>query len=217
MSTSSLHTKTGKPTPPDQSDSDRLSRSQALLITAGLAGFIGLFSGLIMRFSLSNSPTARFLSPLQTFPDLADWAPELPQGTADSHYLPGGGPSADDAANAATSDYVRARDLAPDTEETVEPEPTDTRVYSAEDDSSPDASNDSGYSQEAEVTAPYAEDPVIEESYTESDPEVSSEEVPYPEPYPEEPYPEDDYSSENYPATEEPVGDEGADYESGQY
>lgn len=70
--------------------SDRLTLSQALLITAGLAGLVGLFSGVVIRFSLSNSDSARFLSPLQTFPSLSTWAPELPQGTADAHYLPGG-------------------------------------------------------------------------------------------------------------------------------
>ena len=67
-----------------------LTLSQALTITAGMAGLIGLFAGGLLRFSLANSPDSRFLSPLQTFPALSDWTPELPQETADSHYLPGG-------------------------------------------------------------------------------------------------------------------------------
>lgn len=50
---------------------DSISLSQALIITAGMAGLIGLFSGVIIRFSLANSPNARFLSPLQTFPALS--------------------------------------------------------------------------------------------------------------------------------------------------
>ena len=62
-----------------------LTLSQALTITAGLAGLIGLISGVIIRFSLANSSSnARFLSPLQTFPALSDWTPELPQETVDS-------------------------------------------------------------------------------------------------------------------------------------
>ncbi len=76
--------------PPQRSETEPVSLSQALIITAGMAGLIGLFSGVIIRFSLSNSPNARFLSPLQTFPALSSWTPELPQATADSHYLPGG-------------------------------------------------------------------------------------------------------------------------------
>lgn len=74
----------------DAKKSGPMTLSEALTITAGLAGLIGLLSGVVMRFSLSNSSNARFLSPLQTFPALSDWAPELPQETADSHYLPAG-------------------------------------------------------------------------------------------------------------------------------
>ncbi len=87
--------------PSTQSKDERLSVSQALLITAGLAGLVGLFIGGLIRFSLANSSNVRFLSPLQTFPALSTWAPELPQGTADSHYLPGGGglPSRDDSSD----------------------------------------------------------------------------------------------------------------------
>lgn len=53
-----------------------LTLSQALTITAGMAGLVGLFSGVLVRFSLANSSNARFLSPLQTFPELADWSSE---------------------------------------------------------------------------------------------------------------------------------------------
>ncbi len=70
---------------------DPLTLSQALLITAGLAGIVGLGSGAFLRFALAHSPNTRSLSPLQTFPALSNWTPELPQKTADSHYLPGGG------------------------------------------------------------------------------------------------------------------------------
>jgi hypothetical protein len=55
-----------------------LTRAQALLITAGIAGLIGLSGGAIVRFLLSNSANARFLSPLQTFPAIPTWASELP-------------------------------------------------------------------------------------------------------------------------------------------
>jgi len=90
MSISPLKPSANQANRSNRSKSDRLTLSQALLITAGLAGLVGLFSGALIRFSLSNSDNARFLSPLQTFPALSSWAPELPQGTADAHYLPGG-------------------------------------------------------------------------------------------------------------------------------
>ena len=64
--------------------SEPLTLSQALLITAGLAGLIGLCSGAFIRFSLANSPEASFLSPLQTFPALSNWTPELSQEAADA-------------------------------------------------------------------------------------------------------------------------------------
>jgi hypothetical protein len=186
---------------PNKPSRDRLKRSQALLITAGLAGLVGLCGGIMMRFSLSNSSSARFLSPLQTFPDLANWTPELPQGTADAHYLPGGGPPEADAyegLDAADSD--RAADI----RETVEPEPT----YASEEESA-----DTGYSREPEldqpsVAEPYPEEPVLEEPYAEPYPEDPVPEEPYAEPYPEDPVPENDYSSEDYPATEAPANDE---------
>lgn len=72
-----------------------ITLSQALIITAGMAGLIGLFSGVIIRFSLANSPNARFLSPLQTFPELSAWPPEPSdaveaEGDAASRdYVPG--------------------------------------------------------------------------------------------------------------------------------
>ena len=62
---------------PAKSSDSPLTLFQALTITAGLAGLIGLLSGGVMRFSLSRSSNARFLSPLQTFPTLSDWSSEL--------------------------------------------------------------------------------------------------------------------------------------------
>ena len=68
-----------------------LSLPQALLITAGLAGLVGLSGGVIIRFSLSHSSNARFLSPLQTFPALPSWTLDSPEGgTAASPAGPGG-------------------------------------------------------------------------------------------------------------------------------
>lgn len=110
MSTPSLNSST-EPASSAQSKDEPLSVSQALLITAGLAGLVGLFIGGLIRFSLANSSNARFLSPLQTFPTLSNWAPELPQGTADSHYLPGGGlPGSDDSLPGGYSNDVNTRD-----------------------------------------------------------------------------------------------------------
>ncbi|MEL6879542.1 MAG: hypothetical protein AAFP09_03380 [Cyanobacteria bacterium J06607_10] len=68
---------------------DPLTLSQALTITAGMAGLIGLLSGVAMRFSLANSSNARFLSPLQTFPALSNWSPQLPQSPGRSESLSG--------------------------------------------------------------------------------------------------------------------------------
>jgi len=59
---------------PSKPSSSPLTLSQALTITAGLAGLIGLLSGGAMRFSLSKSSNTRFLSPLQTFPALSNWS-----------------------------------------------------------------------------------------------------------------------------------------------
>ncbi len=69
LQSSSLSTQLARSKP---QPSASLTLSQALIITAGLAGLIGLLSGGIMRFSLSRSSNARFLSPLQTFPTLAN-------------------------------------------------------------------------------------------------------------------------------------------------
>lgn len=60
-----------------------LTLLQALTITAGLAGLIGLLSGGVIRLSLANSPNAQFLRPSQTFPTLTDWpSAENPSGSA---------------------------------------------------------------------------------------------------------------------------------------
>ncbi len=53
--------------------SQSLTLSQALTITAGMAGLVGLVSGVVIRFSLAHSSNARFLSPLQTFPAQSNW------------------------------------------------------------------------------------------------------------------------------------------------
>lgn len=66
---------------------DPLTLAQALTITAGMAGLIGLLSGVAMRFSLANSSNARFLSPLQTFPALSNWSPQLSQSPGRSEAL----------------------------------------------------------------------------------------------------------------------------------
>ncbi|NJM98616.1 MAG: hypothetical protein HC800_16970 [Phormidesmis sp. RL_2_1] len=65
---------------------DRLTRSQALIITAGLAGLIGLGSGSMIRFALAGSTNTHFLNPLQTFPARANWSSELPIGTTDNSW-----------------------------------------------------------------------------------------------------------------------------------
>lgn len=131
--------------------SEPLTLSQALLITAGLAGIVGLCSGAFLRFSLANSSDARFLSPLQTFPALSNWTPELPQKTADSHYLPGGQNESVKGGDRATSEAASAdatiltfEPAAPidsnqsspigdslNTEITVDSEPTDTATFDA--------------------------------------------------------------------------------------
>ncbi|EDX87666.1 hypothetical protein S7335_5376 [Synechococcus sp. PCC 7335] len=56
-----------------------LSLSQALTITAGMAGLIGLVSGAVIRFLLTSSPDASFLSPIQTFPTSSNWSTTLPE------------------------------------------------------------------------------------------------------------------------------------------
>ncbi len=87
MSISPFKLGMSKPRSPAQKG-EALTLSEALLITAGLAGLIGLGGGTIVRFSLAHSPNARFLSPSQTFPALSNWATERPQGTVDT-ILPG--------------------------------------------------------------------------------------------------------------------------------
>ena len=61
-----------------------LTVPQALIVTAGMAGLVGLCAGAILRFAFANSPDTRFLSPLQTFPALSDWDSELSEETADA-------------------------------------------------------------------------------------------------------------------------------------
>jgi len=74
--------------PTKKQQNSPLTLSQALTITAGLAGLIGLLSGGVMRFSLSKSSNARFLSPLQTFPTLSNWS-SSPSSDVDSPNLVG--------------------------------------------------------------------------------------------------------------------------------
>lgn len=62
-----------------------LTLSQALTITAGMAGLIGLLSGSVIRFSLANSPNARFLSPLQTFPVVSNSTSDSSTNKPDSN------------------------------------------------------------------------------------------------------------------------------------
>ncbi len=91
MSLSPFKSNIGQPaSTPRQPETDPLSLSQALIITAGLAGLLGLCGGVAIRFSLANSSNTRFLSPLQTFPELSNWAPTPSQNAADSQYSPEG-------------------------------------------------------------------------------------------------------------------------------
>ncbi|MGB3298940.1 MAG: hypothetical protein WBA76_11765 [Phormidesmis sp.] len=143
-----------------------LSLSQALLITAGLAGLVGISSGIVIRFSLSHSSNARFLSPLQTFPALSNWAPELPQGTASNHYLPGGA-----TPEQQTSDLYTL----PSTEKAASAYPEEPY---------PDAAYpDATYPEEPYYEEPYPEASYPEdENYSENYPAVEapvSEEPPY--------------------------------------
>lgn len=68
-------------------DDQPLTLSQALIITAGMAGLIGLVSGAFIRFSLTHSSNGRFLSPLQTFPALSNWTPDASEPIVDSSNL----------------------------------------------------------------------------------------------------------------------------------
>ncbi len=88
MSLSPFKSDIGKPASAShQPETDRLTLSQALIITAGLAGLLGLCGGAAIRFSLASSPSARFLSPLQTFPELSTWA-SAPDQRADARNSP---------------------------------------------------------------------------------------------------------------------------------
>ncbi len=171
-----------------------LSLLQALLITAGLAGLVGLSSGIIIRFSLSHSPNARFLSPLQTFPALPNWTPELPQGTADSHYMPGGSDT--------TADGAEIEGIGTQSDHSYpEPGSSDTTTSDAFAEQNQNSDPYTAPFAEEEAST-YSEEPYVEEPYVEE---------PYPEePYVEEPYPEDDYYyyPENYPAVEAPADGE---------
>ncbi len=61
-----------------------LTLSQALTITAGMAGLVGLVSGVVIRFSLAHSSNARFLSPLQTFPAQSSWTTNSNEPSSES-------------------------------------------------------------------------------------------------------------------------------------
>lgn len=149
MSLSPPKMKARKPSKPALSEP--LTLPQALLLTAGFAGLVGLCGGAVLRFSLAKSPDAHFLSPLQTFPALSNWTPGLPQKTADSHYLPGGGSEYEEGSDRAASETTPAdttiltfEPAAPinsnqsspigdslNTEITVDSKPTDTATFDA--------------------------------------------------------------------------------------
>ncbi len=190
---------------------NRLRLSQALLITAGLAGLVGLFCGVVIRFSLSSSSTASFLSPLQTFPALPDWTPELPQGTADAHYSPGGvetWPDADGSNRPFDSGFEQETNAGADRERAYRRDAGES--FEGDFDNS-DGTADRNYPNSSSVEESYPEAPYSEESY----PEESYPEESYPEEsYGEEPYPEASYS-EPYPAEEAPM--EEAPYSEGDF
>ena len=174
-----------------QRENAPLSLPQALLITAGLAGLVGLSSGIVIRFSLSHSPRASFLSPLQTFPDLPNWMPERSSGTADSQSLP------DDT----------------DTQRANSGEANGTGAQSDRSYTEPESSPDT-------TLEPFVEQNQNNDLYTapsaEPEANVYSEE-PYSEnSYPEESYPENEYYPENYPAVEAPTSGETPYYDGDQ-
>jgi hypothetical protein len=76
-------TRSQQPKVKKKPDDQPLTLSQALTITAGMAGLIGLISGVFIRFSLAHSSNTRFLSPLQTFPTLSSWASDAPLSSPD--------------------------------------------------------------------------------------------------------------------------------------
>lgn len=89
FSSAQLHSAQSDQTGAIQSrNASRLTLTQALTITAGMAGLVGLLSGVLVRFSLANSSNARFLSPFQTFPELSEWSSEaVPSAATDSTAL----------------------------------------------------------------------------------------------------------------------------------
>lgn len=185
-----------------------LRLSQALLITAGLAGLVGLFSGIIIRFSLSHSSSsnARFLSPLQTFPELPNWTPDLPDGgTAASPSLP---PSSPDG-----TDTQRANNGI---------EANGTEADGAGSQGSGTQSDRSYAAPESLPTTP--PDPFIEKNQNNdlsTQPSSSAEASVYPEAsHPEDssaaaPSAEDEYP-QNYPTIEAPANGETPSYGGGQ-
>ena len=175
-----------------------LSLSQALLITAGLAGLVGLSSGIIIRFSLSHSASsnARFLSPLQTFPALPNWTPNLPDGgTAAPSSLPDG------------TDTQRANGAETNSTGTQGTETQSGRSYT-EPEPSP-----------ATTLDPFVEQNQNNDLYTR--PSAEEEASVYPETsYPEDSSPqapsaEDEYP-QNYPTIEAPASGETPYYPRGQ-
>ncbi|MGC1217071.1 MAG: hypothetical protein WA883_06330 [Phormidesmis sp.] len=70
-----------------------LTFTQALTITAGMAGLVGLLSGGFVRFSLAHSPNTRALSPLQTFPNLSDRSGEALQLDSETFEAPAASPT----------------------------------------------------------------------------------------------------------------------------
>lgn len=119
---------------------DSISLSQALIITAGMAGLIGLFSGVIIRFSLANSPNARFLSPLQTFPALSTWTPE-PSESSQSVADPEGNATSRDYTQDEQSEAIRTFESSepPDYLQEELEEPTDDSFNLTNDTDSVDA------------------------------------------------------------------------------
>lgn len=107
-----------------------LTISQALIVTAGIAGLLGLCGGAILRFAFAHSPDTRFLSPLQTFPALSDWDSELSEETANARDESGdgyAGKTPDVGANSAYSEGAQSRS----TILTSEPAPIDSSKRSS--------------------------------------------------------------------------------------
>ncbi|MGB3787439.1 MAG: hypothetical protein WA949_05465 [Phormidesmis sp.] len=73
-----------KPVKNNKPNDQPLTLSQALTITAGMAGLVGLVSGVVIRFSLAHSSDARFFSPLQTFPALSNRTSDSVESGSDS-------------------------------------------------------------------------------------------------------------------------------------